>query len=231
METYRCLVVEDSESTALLIKQYLTELTLYSEVSIASTYTQAARMMLHQPFDLIFLDVELNGTNSLDLLNTNRRLPPVVVMSAHNQYAVDCYDMDVADFLPKPFTKSRFLRGINRAMGIAIDKESVTVNESIFLKVGRRLNKFSFDSIDYVEAYGIYSKIHSNDKIVVVNEPIMVLEKRLPNRYFRRVHKSFIVNLNHISSYSQNTFYIDEMKIPIGISYRDDLPNIFNMLG
>ena len=231
METYRCLVVEDSESTTEIIKQYLSELTLYSEVTIAPTYVQAARVLLHQSFDLIFLDAELSGTKSLDLLNTNKQLPPVVVMSAHNQYAADCFDLDVADFLPKPFSKSRFLRGINRAMGISVDRESVTMQQSIFLKVGRRLNKFSYNDIDYIEAYGIYSKIHSKDKITVVNEPIIVLEKRLPARTFRRVHKSFIVNLNRISSYSQNSFYVDEVKIPIGVSYRDALPNMFNLLG
>ncbi|MEZ0538340.1 LytR/AlgR family response regulator transcription factor [Fibrella arboris] len=231
MQTYRCLIIEDSEPTALLLKQYLTDLSIFSQLTICSTYSQAITALLQHTFDLIFLDIELNAANGLELLRTAHSFPPVIVISAHPQYAVDCFDLDVADYLQKPFSQSRLLRSIQRAMSIRVDKESIVTSQVIFLKVGRRLQKFAFSQIDFIEAYGIYCKIHYQGKIDVVNEPIMVLEERLPLHYFRRVHKSFIVNLNHITSYNHNNFFIGDAKIPLGISYRDHLPTIYQLLG
>ncbi|WP_375447791.1 LytR/AlgR family response regulator transcription factor [uncultured Fibrella sp.] len=231
MQTYRCLIVDDSESAALLLKQYLTELSIFSHLTICPSHHEAISALFYETYDLIFLDIELNANSGLDLLRAGQKLPPVIVTSAYSTYAVDCYDLDIADYLQKPFSKSRLLRGVHRAIGMTVDKESIVTSQVIFLKVGRRLQKFAFCTIDYIEAYGIYCKVHYKGKVEVVNEPIMVLEERLPTHYFRRVHKSYIVNLDHITSYNHNNFFFGEAKIPIGISYRDHLPNIYQLLG
>ena len=131
----------------------------------------------------------------------------------------------------KPFGKLRLLHSVHRALGITVGKESVITNQVIFLKAGRRLQRFAFGQIDYIEAYGVYCKIHYRGKIEVVNEPIITLEERLPRHYSRCVHKSFIVNLDHITSYNHNSFFIGEAKIPVNISYRDHVPNIDQLLG
>lgn len=215
----------------MLLKQYLIELSIFSHLTVCSSLNEAISALFYETYDLIFLDIELNTNSGLDLLRAGQKLPPVIVTSAHSTYAVDCYDLDIADYLQKPFSKSRLLRSIHRAIGMTVDKENIVTNQVIFLKVGRRLHKFAFSQIDFIEAYGVYCKIHYQGKIEVVNEPIMVLEERLPLHYFRRVHKSYIVNLDRITSYNHNNFFVGEAKIPVGVSYRDYLPNIYQLLG
>lgn len=231
MHAYTCLIVDDSIPDALFLEQTLTDLTLFDTITVCSAYAEAfATLVRQQPYDLIFLEVELNGDNGLNLLSAVPQLPPVVVVSACDRYAVQCFDLNVADYIQKPITKERLLRSINRAINLSIDSESVLTPQEIFLKVGRRLQKFVFSEIDYIEAYGIYTKVYFRKNIAVVNEPIMALEKRLPTRFFRRVHKSYIINLDHVTAYNQNNFFIDEQKIPIGNTYRADLPNVFNAI-
>lgn len=227
---YRCLLVDETETLAPPLHDRLAELSIFGQLTTCLTYTDAVSTLLQETFDLVFLTVESNAEEGLSLLKPKKR-PPVIVLSTHPHHAVACYDLDVADYLQPPFDKSRLLRSIHRALGISVHKENIVTSEVIFLKVGRRLQKFAFNHIDYIEAYGVYCKIHHKGKIEVVNEPIMVLEERFPLHHFRRIHKSFIVNLDHITSYSHNSFFIDEAKIPIGISYRDHLPNIYRLLG
>jgi two-component system, LytTR family, response regulator LytT len=230
MKAYNCLIVEDSEPTALVLKNHLNELSIVNSISHCSTVAEATQLLISQSFDLIFLDVELNEDSGLELLKMIDNLPPVVVTSSHTKYAFECFDLNVADYIQKPVTKSRLLRSISRAIGVGIGKDSVVSNDAIFLKVSRRLQKFTFDNIDFIEAYGIYSKVHSQQKFEVVNDSLAVIEKRLPAHLFRRVHKSYIVNLNQITSYNQNNFFIQDTKIPIGASYRDTIPNIYDTL-
>ncbi|TAE20711.1 MAG: DNA-binding response regulator [Cytophagales bacterium] len=230
MKTYNCLIVEDSEASVVLLKNYLNDLALFETITVCSTLDEASLVLMQQAIDLIFLDVEIHTDNGLDLVKQHKTLPPVIVMSAHAHYAVNSYDLDVSDYMQKPFTKARLLRSLNRALNISIERESVTTEQAIFLKVRRRLKKFMFNEIDYIEALGIYAKIHSGKTFEVVNESLAVLEKRLPTKLFRRVNKSFIVNLERITSYNQNNVFIDEEKIQVGSTYRDNLPNIFRGL-
>jgi two-component system, LytTR family, response regulator LytT len=230
MKTYNCLIVEDTEAAVIILKNYLNELALFETVTVCSTLNEASQILMKQSIDLIFLDVEVNDENGLDLISQHKNLPPIIVVSAHNHYAVNSYDLDVSDYMQKPFTKSRLLRSLSRALNISIERESVTTEQAIFLKVRRRLKKFLFDEIDYVEALGIYSKIHFGKNFEVINESLAVLEKRLPLKLFRRVNKSYIVNLDRITSYNQNNLFVNEEKIQIGTAYRENLPNIFRGL-
>ncbi|RYF71018.1 MAG: response regulator transcription factor [Cytophagaceae bacterium] len=231
MQTYRCLLIDDSNPAEMTLKNSLTELSIFSQLTICTTYIDAINTLLCDAHDLIFLCAEFNGSKGLELISSTPKLPPVVVVSSSSQFAVECYDLNVVDYLLKPFSQARLLRSIHRAIGISVHKESITTSQVVFLKVGRRLQKFAFNQIDYIEAYGIYCKIHYQGKVDVVNEPIMVLEERLPLQHFRRVHKSFIVNLDRITSVNHNNFFVGETKIPLGISYRDHLPNIYQLLG
>jgi two-component system, LytTR family, response regulator LytT len=222
MRTYTCLIVEDSDINALLLKEYLTELALFDNIVVCESVNEASVVLLQQSVNLIFLDVELKAESGLELLTTFDRLPPVIVVSAHERYAVDCFDLNVADYLKKPYTQKRLLRGIKRALGLVLEKEPIAVHDVIFLKIGRRLQKFPYNQIDYIEAFGIYCKIHYQKQFHVVNETISTLESRLPTKLFRRVQKSFIINLTHVTSYNQNNFYINDKKIRVSAAYRED---------
>ncbi len=230
MQALNCLIIDDSAPDALFLQDQLNNLALFNTITTCRTFNEAYTALTQHTFSLIFLDVEVDNNSGLDLLQAIDTMPPVIVITAHDHYAVQCFDLDVADYIQKPVNRVRLLRSIQRAVGLSINEDTVLTSQEIFLKVSRRLQKFAFNEIDYIEAYGIYSKIHFGKKIEVVNEPIMTLEKQLPTRLFRRVHKSYIINMKRVTAYNQNNFFVEEAKIPIGVSYRADLPNVFNAL-
>ena len=227
MQAYDCLIVNDSLASARLFEKQLIDLALFDTITVCTTLSGAFSALTHHGYDLIFLDTGPGSEHGLDLLSASTKLPPVVVMSSCDQFAVRCYDLDVADYIQPPVERNRLLRGIHRAIGLSVKANSVVTPQEIFMKVGRRLQRFVFNEIDFIEAYGIYTKIHYRRKIEVVNEPIMALEQRLPTRFFRRVHKSYIINLTRVTAYNQTNLFVDEEVIPIGVSFRPDLPNIF----
>lgn len=165
-----------------------------------------------------------------ELLQLFPKRPPTIITTSDPNFAVHCYDCDVADYLLKPFSSPRCIRAVNRALEMHVSTSSVADTESIFLKVGRQLKQFHFKDIDYVEAFGIYSKLYMQQHVTVVNEAITSLEQKLPKRYFSRVQKSYIVNMRKIVGFDTKHLQMSYTKIPIGLTYRDSLRGFWSLL-
>lgn len=231
MNTLKILIVEDSQEVALQLSNLLSKL-LLTEISFAYTFYEAVRMIREKNYDIIFLDMLLDTKLGTDLLSIHPNLPPVIVLSAYPDYALKTYEFDsVVDYLQKPVEEIRLLKAINRATGLLLTQKSISDLGSIYLKVGRQVNRFVFNKINYIQAYGIYSKVHHNHQIVVVNESITALEDLFPSSIFKRVHKSYIVNINNLTGFDLNYFFCGSEKIPIGKTYKTkDLESIFRLL-
>ena len=132
------------------------------------------------------------------------------------------------DYILKPIEESRLLKAIGRVMALNNSHKIDEEKGYCFLKVARKATRFDFEMIDYIESIGINSKIYYNDHFQLANESISDIEKVLPPS-FRRVHKSFIVNLNKITSLSMKTIEIENSKIPIGVSYKPKLMNLLKL--
>jgi len=230
MNVKQYLIIDDCPSEVDHLTNLLTSFTFYNLAAVVTSIDAAIEVLTTQPIDLIFLDLRLPGQSGMTLLRAGIKLPPVIIVSAYSEYAVEAFDIGLAaDYLLKPFPAERLHKALARALQAKGDSDPPITLNAVFLKMGRKIQRFDYNTIDYVEAYGIYTKVYDGDQMRVVNERLSSLEKLLPGRNFIRVHKSYLININKITSYDRQNFWLDNTKIPIGISYRPRLQALLSL--
>lgn len=229
MNVKHYLIIDDTEPDALYLKKLASKFAFLKLVGIAPTIETAVHFLETQSIDLLFLDMRLNGQLGLILLKTGMTLPPVIITSAYSEYAVESYEIGKAsDYLLKPFTLERLQIALTRVFN-APNQPGLVGREEIFLKMGRKTQRFVFQSIDYVEAFGAYTKIYADSQRYLVNERLGSLLEQLPPGLFMRVHKSFVINIHKITGYDRHTIWLNQTKIPIGRSFRSALEGLLSI--
>jgi DNA-binding LytR/AlgR family response regulator len=228
MTNYTCLIIEDDELAVRDLQRQLNQVPLLKQIDVCGSTNEALAYLVKQSYDLVFLDIKLPGQSGLDWLRTLTNYPPLIITTAYAEFAVDCYDFNVADFLLKPFTPERLQRAINRALMGQSAQRPREETRDIFLYVNRQLQKFNFDDIKYLEAYGAYTKIYTQSDVLVICESISALEERLPARQFMRIQKSFIINLAKLTALERRFAWLTDIKLPIGKNYHDLLNQLVN---
>lgn len=225
MKPLSCLLIEDLEADAQGLMQMLSELPVAVEIDWCQTPSEVLNRMQRSAYDLIFLDIQLPGLLGTDLLRNTPQRPPVIVVTDYIEYAVDGYDLQIADYLLKPYDRPRLQRSINRALNSTGNQTQPILRplDSIFVQSNRRMQQVHFQDILYLEASGIYTKIHSVRDVMIVSHSISWLEKQLPKNQFIRVQKSFIVNARHITAVDARSLWINTTRITVGTQYRDPL--------
>ncbi len=230
MKTRQFLIIDDNKADADHLIDMLDRLFFFRSVGIASTLDEATHILKNEAIDLIFLDIQLTNQSGLAFLKVDMRLPPVIITSAYPEYAVESYRIGKAsDYLLKPFTDERLQIALSRTIKINAPQTSMVENPSVFLKSGRKIQRFNHESIDYIEAFGIYTKLYIDDQYTLTNERLSSVKKLLPDHLFIQIHKSYIININKITTYDRNNFWIGKTKIPIGLSYRPYLNNLLSL--
>lgn len=230
MNIRQCLIVEDSEPFRLLIESYLKKVPIFRTVKVCESYSKAIDILTTEDIDVLFLDINLPDGSGLDILRTFPNLPPTIITTSNTDYAVESYEIGRAvDFLSKPFSFDRFTLAVNRALSISLSNNSFKDQEFIFVKMGRGLQRFNLEEIDYIEAYAIYSKIIYKGTTYVVNEIISVLNEQLDPHQFIRVHKSYIINIKKVSNIDSKQIWLDKVSIPIGRSYKPNFEGILSL--
>ncbi|GAB3900556.1 LytR/AlgR family response regulator transcription factor [Spirosoma agri] len=229
MEVKQYLIIDDTQSDALYLKNLVDKFPDFNLIGVTPTLDAALLLIDSQPVDLIFLDINLNGQLGLTLLKTGIALPPVIITSAYPEYALESYEIGkAADYLLKPYTLERLHIALSRAFQWQ-NQPSNGEDNSVFLKMGRRAQRFTFQSIDYVEAFGIYSKVYANNQMYLVNERLAAMEDLLPTHLFRRIHKSYLINIGKLTSYNRHNIWLSQTKIPIGRSFRPGLETLLSL--
>lgn len=233
MKELSCLIIEDLEADAQMLMQMLSELPIVLKIDWSQTASDLLNRLQSETYDFIFLDIRLPMLNGIDLLRETPHLPPVIIVTAYLQYAPDGYDLQVADFLLKPYNRSRLQRAIKRALkGSHIPAiHAFLPPESIFLQASRRMKQFLFRSILFIEARGGDAIVHSSQDATTVSHSISWLEAQLPAKQFIRVQKSFIVNIHHITAADARNLWVGKIRITVGIPYRERLKQILIQLG
>ncbi|GAB3725942.1 LytR/AlgR family response regulator transcription factor [Spirosoma lituiforme] len=230
MKIKQCLIIDDQPDDVNTLQTYLDKITFFAVSGVTATLEEAIRVLAQHPVDLIFLDVQLGDQTGMNLLRSGVNLPPVIITSAYAEYAVDSYEIGrAADYLLKPFTFERLQLSLTRALQFQVRENSITDVDGIFLKMGRRIQRFDYDSIVYIESYGAYAKVYTLEQTYVVNERTAALANLLPSRQFIRVHKSYIINISKITSYDSRSLWIGDVKIPIGLSFKPKLEGILSL--
>ena len=189
-----------------------------------------------EPVDLIFLDVEMPEMSGLDFLNTLDSPPMIIIVSGQEKYALEAFEYDVIDYLLKPITLPRFYKSVNKAQKRYQDKESISrFPEEIFIKKkNSTLVRLRYDDILWVEALENYVIVSTFKEKFTIHFTMKSIENKLPPAKFKRIHRSYIVNINRIEVIEDSNVVMKTESgskiIPIGKSYKDNLMDDLNLI-
>lgn len=230
MSEIKCIIVEDEPLAAKILSEYISQVPF---LKLQGTFKDAiiATEFLHaNSTDLIFLDIHLPKLKGMAFLKTLVHPPAVIVTTAYHQYAVEGFNLNVTDYLLKPFEFERFLVAVNKVKSTQIEKqhpsESMELKDFIFLTVQKKKVKILYGDIVYIESKLEYIKIVTTKTEYISKMSTHEIESLLPTTLFKRIHRSFIVSLGKIESYTAEMVEVNGVSIPIGRGYKDVIENI-----
>lgn len=220
-----CIVVDDSAVQRVTITKLVNESTLLHLIGDFANALEAKNCINNNTIDLIFLDVEMPLINGFDLLDGLKTKPQIIFITSKADYAAKAFDYEATDFLQKPLSKERFIKAIKKAS----DLHSLRYNlheeqgESIVIKSNLKKLKIYISKIKWIEAYGDYIKVVTDDETHLVLSTMKGFEKELPEGKFIRVHKSFIINLARVEKFNNKFAEIGSTKIPLSRNKKEEI--------
>lgn len=233
---YRCLVVDDEPIAQQVLEKYISQVDALHFVGKCNNAFEALNELHKGKIDILFLDIKMPSMSGLDLLKTLQNPPKVILTTAFSEFGVESYEYGVADYLLKPFYFERFLKAVNKILipGNA-DSSNMQAEERtseptfIFFKADKKIHKFYFADILFIEGSGNYVKIHPKDeKPLLVLDKLSELQNLMPQNQFIRIHKSFVINIAHIKKIEGNRLLIQDIEIPISSTFKQNLERVVN---
>jgi len=224
MVQLKCLVIDDEPLAQNIIENYLSNFSFIRLIAKCDNALIALELIKKQKIDLIFLDISMPFISGIDFIKTLKDSPAIILTTAHKEFAVESYELNVVDYLLKPISFERFLKAINKLnIETSEIKKPVTSDSKddafIYVKSEKKNVKILLKNIMFIESLKDYIKIHTEDKTIITQVPISMIEQRLPDN-FLRVHRSFIVAKDKITAYTQHDLEIGKLQIPIGRNYK-----------
>ncbi len=235
----RVLIVDDEPLAAEVLQVYLAKLPETELVATCRNALDAFAILNKQQVDLLLLDINMPELNGIDFLKSLKQPPQVIFTTAYTEHAVTSYDLGAVDYLVKPIAFDRFLKAIQKVTVSSTQPINPTSNEptsskTLFVRSDGKWLKIDVTKIWFVEGLKDYVRIWSEEGRVTVHSTMKNFEEQLkPFQHFARVHKSYIVNLNHIDETDESSLIIRKQLIPIGGTYRDEVIQLIhrNRLG
>lgn len=225
----RCIAIDDEPLALQKIAAYIEKTPFLEATALCESAIQALDIIQNNTVDLMFVDINMPDINGMDFVKSLSIKPLIVFTTAYSEYAIESFKVDAIDYLLKPIEYSEFLRVANKAKQKLIEKhDSATQMElndkHLFIKTEHKIVRIEINNITYVEGMREYVKIHQiNSKPIMTLMSMKKLEDTLPKDRFMRVHRSFIVNLNTITTIERNRIIYDEnIYIPVSEQYKDN---------
>lgn len=230
MSKIRCIIIEDEPLAVKVLKDYISEVPFLELQTSFKDAILATEYLRHSTTDLIFLDIHLPKLKGMSFLKTLSNPPAVIITTAYHQYAVEGFNLNVTDYLLKPIEFERFLVAVNKVRtGYAVKQEPVDEPSSkdfVFVNVQKKKVKIFFSEILYIESQREYIRIVTTQNEYISKMSTHEIESILPPSLFIRVHRSFIVSIRRIESYTAEMIEINGVSIPIGKGYKDGMANL-----
>lgn len=226
----RCLVVDDEPPARDVLRRYISDVPLLELAGECANALEALSLLQRQPVDLMFLDIRMPQLKGNELLKILKHPPPVIFTTAHSEYALEGYELDVVDYLLKPVQFDRFVKAVSKAYQYAApatpqevsnDRNEARKESFLYFRVDRKMVKVMLRDILYAESMKDYIKVYTTQGTIVTKQSITALEAMLPERDFVRTHRSFIVSVDKIKSYTHELIGIGTAEIPIGKLFRN----------
>jgi DNA-binding LytR/AlgR family response regulator len=229
----RCLAIDDEKLALDLISDNIRKVPFLKLEATCSNAMEAIEIMNQVPVDLIFLDIRMPGISGIQFLKTLISKPAVILTTAYSTYALEGFELDVVDYLLKPYSFERFLRAVQKAQDFLAGREreepvslmsaGTEQQDYIFVKSEYRLVRVDLDQVLYIEGLKDYVKIFLEDRLILTQMSMKMLEERLPAPRFLRVHRSYMVAVARIDTLQKHAITIGKREIPLGEQYRDKL--------
>jgi DNA-binding LytR/AlgR family response regulator len=232
---FNCLIVDDEPIAQQILEKYILQIEALQLVGKANNAFEALNILHQEKIDILFLDIKMPSLSGLDMLKTLQNPPKVILTTAFSEYGVESYEYGIIDYLLKPIAFERFLKSVNKILipkseelsTGGLDKKAEIEPTFIFLKADKKIHKYYFADILFIEGSGNYVKIYTqNEKSLMVLDKLTELQEKLPAKQFIRVHKSFIINISHIHKIEGNMINLKDKVIPISATFKPNLEGL-----
>jgi two-component system LytT family response regulator len=223
-----CIIIEDEPLALERTKSYVLRLPYLNLLATFESGIDAITFLKENKVDLVFLDINMDELSGIQLLESTKIESEVIITTAYGEYALKGFDLNVTDYLLKPFTFERFLQAVNKVQNNLTKKGVVKQKGFIFVKTEYRLEKLSLNEILYIEGMRDYRRIHTNDKRIMTLQTFKDFELEIPSSIICRVHKSFMVSLDKIVSVEKDRIKIKDVMIPISETYKKEFLELIN---
>lgn len=225
-----CIIVDDEPIAREILENHLEKITAIHVLGSCKNAVEAFNIINSNKVDLIFLDINMPEISGLSFARSINKHIKIIFTTAYREYAIDGFDLKAVDYLLKPISFERIFQAINKyknenqqlhpetPQDLTLEK-----NEFIFVKSDRKMVKINFSDVNYIESLADYLKIHLEDKTILTRETITSIEAKLPKRDFLRIHRSYIISINKIQSFTNEFVEINKKAIPISRSYKNDV--------
>ena len=235
----KCLIIDDEPLAQRIIEKYAEDIPTIEIDGKCTNAFEAMQVLNDKEIDLIFLDINMPKLSGINFLKSLKNPPLCIITTAYSEFALEGYELDVLDYLKKPFSFERFLKAVQKAQERMkeITKETIVhevvtshnrEENFIFVKSNKKTFKVNISDVFYIEALGDYVKIHTTDKVIITYQSMKKIEALLPSSLFTRIHKSFIVSISKIKSIEGNMVEVKDEKLPIGSNYKQEFQNIID---
>jgi two-component system, LytTR family, response regulator len=228
MDKHTCIIIEDEPLALEKTKDFVNKVPF---LHLSATFDNALTGLAYlnnNKVDLLFLDINMDELSGIELLESSKITSRVIITTAYQEYALKGYELQITDYLLKPFTFNRFLQAVNKAQENLIHRTADTQPDFIFVKTENRLEKVMLDEIVYIEGMRDYLRIHTVNKKIMTLQNFSELEKLIPSSLVCRVHKSYMVALNKIDSIERSRIKIADQLIPISETYKEAFLQLIN---
>jgi len=231
----KCIIVDDNKMSRTMVKQLVEHVDFLELKAECESPVEAFNYLKKEDIDLVFLDVEMPTMTGLELIRNLEKRPIIILISAKKDYAAEAFELNVADYITKPVTLSRFMTAVDRAKELFESKDQkLVINEKekdyIFVRSNSLLTKVRIQDIIYVQALGDYVNIFTKDKRLTVHITLKGMEEKLPRDKFYRLHRSYLTALHHIDNIEEGTVYVGKHPLPIGEQFKKELLRRINLI-
>ncbi|RLD57529.1 MAG: DNA-binding response regulator [Bacteroidetes bacterium] len=224
----KCLIIEDEPIAREVLRDYIGKLDDFKIAGEFENALEALSFMKQNRVDLIFLDINMPQLSGIEFLRSLSHPPKTIITTAHRKYALEGFDLQVLDYLLKPYSFERFFQAIEKyyetlAYPVTLHNIDSPISSTayLYLKDNRKTYKVYLSDISLIESKGEYVQVRSGKKVVMTRSSLTAIEQLLPNDQFIRTHNSFIVSIDHISAFTASTIEVGETEIPISRKYKN----------
>ena len=235
------IIVDDEPLAIDVLETYIEKMPQLKVVGTCTNALEANELLRKEDVDLMFLDIQMPQITGIDLLKSLNNPPMVIFTTAYSNYALEGFDLNALDYLLKPISLDRFMKAVNKAQeqfelvhnqGTSSTDGGAEEDDFIFVKADKKLVRIRYKDIIYIEGLKDYVIIRLEEGRVITLQTMKSLEEKLPSNFFRRIHRSYIVNVDKINALVGNMVEVTEKgqtkNLPVGKNYRDDLLELVN---